>query len=160
MASFYLIYSSLDVTIPSIRYIEDIDCMKFTLSWLKRFIRTNSSTHDIVDALNKIGLEVESITDKSEEYKGFKVAEIKARSQHPDADKLSVCTVYDGKEMLQIVCGAPNARAGIKVVLAEIGAVVPNGKFAIKKKRYEVLKAVECFAQQVNCFLVQTLMGL
>lgn len=109
--------------------------MKFTLSWLKRFIRTNSSTHDIVDALNKIGLEVESITDKSEEYKGFKVAEIKARSQHPDADKLSVCTVYDGKEMLQIVCGAPNARAGIKVVLAEIGAVVPNGKFAIKKSK-------------------------
>lgn len=109
--------------------------MKFTLSWLKKFLKTNSSKQDVINALNKIGLEVESVLDKSEEYKGFKVAEIIAVSQHPDADKLSVCTVYDGKENIHVVCGAPNARAGIKVVLAEVGAVIPNGKFVIKKSK-------------------------
>jgi len=109
--------------------------MKFTLSWLKQFVETSASAAEVVQALDNIGLEVESVEDRGSVYADFIIAEIISTAPHPDADKLAVCQVYDGKNNLQIVCGAPNARAGIKVVLAPVGAVVPNGNFAIKASK-------------------------
>jgi phenylalanyl-tRNA synthetase beta chain len=107
--------------------------MRFTLSWLKKFLDTDETLSKIAHTLTHIGLEVEAIHDKGAELSAFTVAEIIEAVQHPDADKLRVCKVQTGHEILQIVCGASNARAGIKVVLASVGAVIPNGNFVIKK---------------------------
>lgn len=107
--------------------------MKFTLSWLKDFVEIDASLDEISDKLCDINLEVESITDKAKELDAFEVAYIKEAEKHPKADKLQVCKVETKSGMQQIVCGAPNARAGIKVVLAPVGTVIPNGNFKIKK---------------------------
>ncbi|MBN8512520.1 MAG: phenylalanine--tRNA ligase subunit beta [Rickettsiales bacterium] len=109
--------------------------MRFTLSWLKRFLKTEASLEDIAKTLTMTGLEVEDIDDKSKELQGFEVAEIIKADQHPDADKLRVCEVKTKDGMLQIVCGAPNARAGIKVVLAKEGVIIPNGGFKIRQSK-------------------------
>jgi phenylalanyl-tRNA synthetase beta chain len=101
--------------------------MKFTLSWLKKFLDTNSSLDQISESLTSLGLEVESITDHSKALDPFIIAEILEAEQHPNADRLRVCKVNNGKEILNIVCGASNARAGIKVVLAEVGTILPDG---------------------------------
>ena len=106
--------------------------MKFTYKWLLQFLETDLSPSDVAIELTKLGLEVESITDRSNDLSGFKVALIEEATQHPNADKLRVCKVFDGKDVIQVVCGAPNARAGIKVVLAPVGTIIPNGNFAIK----------------------------
>lgn len=81
------------------------------------------------------GLEVEDFTDQSELYKNIIVAEVKEVEKHPNADKLTVCKVYDGKVNHQVICGAPNVEAGQKVVFAAIGAIIPQGKFEIKKAK-------------------------
>ncbi|MFO1242985.1 MAG: phenylalanine--tRNA ligase subunit beta [Rickettsiales bacterium] len=109
--------------------------MKFTLSWLKEFLDTNASVAEISAKLTALGLEVESVEDKSETLKAFTVAEILAAEKHPDADRLRVCQVLTHAGERQIVCGAPNARAGIKVILADIGVTIPNGNFVIKKSK-------------------------
>jgi phenylalanyl-tRNA synthetase beta chain len=106
--------------------------MKFTLSWLKKFLDTNLSVAEISEKLTSIGLEVEEIIDRAADLKDFTVAKILEATQHPNADSLRLCKVDTGSEILQIVCGAPNAREGIKVVLAKIGALIPNGEFKIK----------------------------
>jgi phenylalanyl-tRNA synthetase beta chain len=107
--------------------------MKFTLNWLKDHLDTSASLNEITDALTSLGLEVESVTDFSKQLSPFKVAKILHAEQHPQADRLRVCKVDTGTEQLQIVCGAPNARAGISVVLAPIGAVIPTNGLVIKK---------------------------
>ncbi len=107
--------------------------MKFTLSWLRDFLDTSATHTDIDKTLTSVGLEVESITDASEALKPFIVAEIVEAVQHPGADKLRVCQVNDGKTTRQIVCGAANARAGIKVVLAQEGVKIPGNGMIIKK---------------------------
>src|SRR5246127_1303766 len=99
--------------------------MKFTLSWLKEHLDTDASATTIAERLTAIGLEVESITDPGAALKDFIVGEVVTAEKHPNADKLRLCTVSDGANTLQIVCGAPNARAGIKVVLARPGTVIP-----------------------------------
>jgi len=109
--------------------------MKFTLNWLKEYLDTNASLDAIVAKLTAIGLEVESVTDKSLELADFRIAQIIEAKQHPDADRLRVCRVDTGTEELQIVCGAPNARAGINVVLAPVGSIIPNGGFKIKASK-------------------------
>jgi phenylalanyl-tRNA synthetase beta chain len=106
--------------------------MKFTLSWLKEHLDTDASVQQIADKLNSIGLEVESISDPGAALKDFVVGEIVTADKHPNADKLRLCTVSTGGETLQIVCGAPNARAGIKVVLARPGTVIPASGEALK----------------------------
>lgn len=108
--------------------------MRISLNWLKQYIDLNDlTTKDIVDKLTMSGLEVEDVVDENELYKNFIVAEVKSVSKHPNADKLSVCKVFDGKETLQVICGAPNVTAGQKVVFAPIGTLIPNGNFQIKK---------------------------
>ncbi|MCL6493383.1 MAG: phenylalanine--tRNA ligase subunit beta [Ignavibacterium sp.] len=110
--------------------------MKISLNWLKQYIDLNDlTTKDIVDKLTMSGLEVEDIVDENELYKNFIVAEVKSVSKHPNADKLSVCEVFDGKETLQVICGAPNVAPGQKVVFAPIGTLIPNGNFQIKKAK-------------------------
>ena len=107
--------------------------MKFTLSWLKEHLDTDADVRTIADKLTSIGLEVESIEDAGARLKDFTVAEIVSAEKHPNADKLRLCMVSTGdKDLLQIVCGAPNARAGIKVVLARPGTVIPTSGEALK----------------------------
>lgn len=110
--------------------------MKISLNWLKQYIDLNDlTTKDIVDKLTMSGLEVEDVVDENELYKNFIVAEVKSVSKHPNADKLSVCEVFDGKETLQVICGAPNVAADQKVVFAPVGTLIPNGNFQIKKAK-------------------------
>ena len=100
--------------------------MKFTLSWLKDHLDTSASLDEIVTTLTMIGLEVERVEDKAKEYAPFKVAQIIEAVQHPNADRLRVCKVDNGTGTpLQIVCGAPNARAGLKTVLGLPGTYIP-----------------------------------
>ncbi len=106
--------------------------MKFPLSLLKKFLKTDASLAQISATLTAIGLEVDAIEDKSAELKPFVVAEILHAEKHPQADKLQVCKVKAAQGELQIVCGAPNARAGIKVALANIGTIIPTNQMEIK----------------------------
>lgn len=110
--------------------------MKISLNWLKDYVDLSDlSTDEIIDKLTMSGLEVEDVTDENELYKNFIVAEVKSVTKHPNADKLSVCEVFDGKENLQVICGAPNVAAGQKVVFAPIGTIIPNGNFQIRKAK-------------------------
>jgi len=100
--------------------------MKFTLPWLKEHLNTSASLDEIVDKLTMIGLEVERVEDKAKDYEAFKVAQIISAEQHPNADRLRVCQVDIGTgKPLQVVCGAPNARAGLKTVLGLPGTYIP-----------------------------------
>ncbi len=100
--------------------------MKFTLSWLKEHLDTAASVDEIAWALTDLGLEVEGIADPAAKLAPFTLAKIVAAEQHPDADRLRVCRVLTDEGEKQIVCGAPNARAGITVVLAKPGDYVPG----------------------------------
>jgi EMAP domain len=100
--------------------------MKFPLSWLREYLDTDASVEELSVALTSLGLEVDGIENPAEKLAGFTIAEITAASQHPDADKLQVCTVNNGTETIQVVCGAPNARAGLKGVFAPSGTHVPG----------------------------------
>ena len=106
--------------------------MKITLSWLKDHLETSAAIGRIADALTHIGLEVEAVEDRSKTLSPFTVALVKECKRHPNADKLSVCMVETGKATLQIVCGAPNARAGMKAVFAPAGAIVPGTGLELK----------------------------
>lgn len=110
--------------------------MKISLNWLKEYVDLNDiSVPDIVQNLTMSGLEVEDFIDQSELYKNIIVAEVKEVEKHPNADKLTVCKVFDGKETHQVICGAPNVEPEQKIVFATIGSVIPNGKFEIKKAK-------------------------
>jgi phenylalanyl-tRNA synthetase beta chain len=126
--------------------------MKFTLSWLKNFLDTESSLEEITNRLTMIGLEVEEIIDRRTELAAFEVAEILETTSHPDADKLRVCKVKTSSDIVNIVCGAPNARAGIKVVLAKIGTIIPNGNFKIKQSKIRGVEScgMLCSREELN----------
>ncbi|MFW0776568.1 MAG: phenylalanine--tRNA ligase subunit beta [Rickettsiales bacterium] len=109
--------------------------MKFTLSWLKDHLETTASLEEISTTLTAIGLEVESITDRSEELAPFTVAKILEAEKHPEANKLQICKVESDAGELKIVCGAPNARAGLYVVLAKEGTTIPANGMVIKKTK-------------------------
>lgn len=100
--------------------------MKFTLSWLKDHLDTTATVDEIAEALTDLGLEVEEITNPADRLKAFTLAKVTHAEQHPDADRLKVCTVQTDEGDKQIVCGAPNAREGITVVLAKPGDYVPG----------------------------------
>ena len=110
--------------------------MRISLNWLKEYVDLKGiPVSEIVHELTMSGLEVEDYTDQSELYKNIFVGEVKEVQKHPNADKLSVCKVFNGKEELQVICGAPNVEAGQKVVFASVGAVIPNGKIELKKAK-------------------------
>jgi phenylalanyl-tRNA synthetase beta chain len=107
--------------------------MKFTLSWLKEHLETEASVDEISTRLTMLGLEVESVTNPAESLKGFTVAKVLEAEKHPNADRLRVCKVDTGKGVIQVVCGAPNARAGLTVILAQPGTRVPATGDVLKK---------------------------
>ncbi len=109
--------------------------MKFTLAWLKEHLETSASLEEITFALTDLGLEVEGVTNPAERLSAFTVGEILEANQHPDADKLRVCRVLTADGETQIVCGAPNARAGIKVVVSRPGDYIPGIDTVIKVGR-------------------------
>ena len=116
--------------------------MKFSENWLRELVDIKADRAALAHALTMAGLEVEELTVLGEGLDGVVVAEIVAAEKHPEADRLQVCRVDAGQgELLQIVCGAPNARVGIKVPLARVGASLPGG-IAIKAAR---LRGVESF---------------
>ena len=115
--------------------------MKFSESWLRQSANPVLSTEELVAQVTMAGLEVDGVEDAAPSLSGVVVGEIVDVIQHPDADKLRVCHVVGGDEKVQVVCGAPNARVGIKVPFATVGAVLP-GNFKIKKAK---LRGVESF---------------
>src|SRR3954469_8932132 len=107
--------------------------MKFTLSWLKEHLETDAGLDAIVETLTRIGLEVEGIENAAEKLAPFLVAEILTAAPHPQADKLQILTVNAGTgEAIQVVCGAPNARAGLVGVFGAPGAYVPGSDITLK----------------------------
>jgi len=102
--------------------------MKFTLSWLAEHLETAASLDEIVETLTRIGLEVEAVEDKAAALAPYRIASVVSAEQHPNADRLRVCKVDlgDGAEPIQVVCGAPNARAGMKSVFAPPGTFIPG----------------------------------
>ncbi|MEP3329268.1 phenylalanine--tRNA ligase subunit beta [Sedimentitalea sp.] len=100
--------------------------MKFTLSWLKDHLDTNASLDEILYALTDLGLEVEEVTNPAARLSDFTLGKVVHAEQHPDADRLRVCKVATDEGELQIICGAPNAREGITVVVAKPGVYVPG----------------------------------
>ncbi|PWC73812.1 phenylalanyl-tRNA synthetase subunit beta [Azospirillum sp. TSH100] len=114
--------------------------MKFTLSWLKDHLETDASLDQITEKLTALGLEVEGVHDRSKELAPFRVAHVVSAEKHPDADKLRVLMVDTGAGTLQVVCGAPNARAGMKGVFAPEGTYVPGSDITLKKG---VIRGVE-----------------
>ena len=100
--------------------------MKFTLSWLKEHLETDASVDQITDTLTDLGLEVEEVANPLDKLKGFTLGKVASAEQHPDADRLRVCMVDTDEGQKQIICGAPNARAGITVVVCKPGDYVPG----------------------------------
>ena len=109
--------------------------MKFTLSWLKDHLDTNKNLDTIVDTLTNIGLEIESVEDKSKDFNEFTVAEVLKAEKHPDADKLKVCMVKSIDGTFQVVCGAPNAREGMKGIFAPENSFIPGTGVKLKKTK-------------------------
>lgn len=108
--------------------------MKFSVSWLKDYLKTDADLDGIIDAMILAGLEVEEVENPAEKLKAFTAAKVVKAEQHPDADKLRVCTVETKDGTKQIVCGAPNARTGMTAVYAPLGAYIPGLDFALDKK--------------------------
>jgi phenylalanyl-tRNA synthetase beta chain len=100
--------------------------MKFTLGWLKDHLKTDASLDAIVAKLTEIGLEVESVDDPGAKLRPFTVARVIKAEPHPNADRLRVCQVETASGTVQVVCGAPNARTGMKAVYAAVGSHVPG----------------------------------
>ncbi len=114
--------------------------MRFTLSWLKQHLETTATLAEITTALTGCGIEVEDAQDHSSLYAPFKVVEVVAATQHPNADRLRICQIKTESGMAEVVCGAPNARAGIKAVYAPEGSYIPGHDFVLKKS---VIRGVE-----------------
>ena len=113
--------------------------MKFSEQWLRSWVNPQVSREELVARLSMVGLEVDAVTPVAGSFSGVVVGEVLETAQHPDADKLRVCQVSNGKETFQVVCGAPNVRPGLKIPFAMIGAQLP-GDFKIKKAK---LRGVE-----------------
>ncbi|WP_339497732.1 phenylalanine--tRNA ligase subunit beta [Pseudomonas sp. EA_15y_Pfl1_P101] len=113
--------------------------MKFSEQWLRGWVSPQVDRDELVARLSMAGLEVDSVTPAAGVFSGVVVGEVLSTEQHPDADKLRVCQVSNGAQTFQVVCGAPNVRAGLKIPFAMIGAELP-GDFKIKKAK---LRGVE-----------------
>jgi phenylalanyl-tRNA synthetase beta chain len=107
--------------------------MKTTLSWLKSHLATNASLDDIVARLVMLGIEVEGVVDRAAALAPFRVAHVVSAEPHPNAERLRVCIVDTGSERLQVVCGAPNARTGMRGVFAPVGSTIPRTGLLLKQ---------------------------
>ncbi len=127
--------------------------MIITIPWLKEHLKTNVKETEIISQLTNIGLEVEGVKENAGEMGKFKIAKVLKAEKHPNADKLKVCDVsIGGKEILKVVCGAPNAREGLITIYAPPGAIIPKTKFELKvaKIRGVVSKGMLCSENELN----------
>lgn len=126
--------------------------MKFTLSWLKEHLDTTATLEQVRDALTMLGLEVEGIANPAETFKGFVVGYVVEAVQHPNADRLRVCKVDTGNGVVQVVCGAPNARTGMKGVFAPPGSYIPGTDLHLKvgKIRGEESNGMLCSMRELQ----------
>ncbi len=115
--------------------------MNISLNWLKDFVTWDCSVEELAEKLTLVGLNVEEISEYVREYPGVVVGYVETCEQHPDADKLSLCTVNNGESVSQVICGATNVKAGMNIVFAQTGAMLP-GEFKIKKAK---IRGVESF---------------
>jgi len=115
--------------------------MKFSEAWLREWVNPDLGRDALLQQLTMAGLEVDGFEAVAKHFSGVVVGRVEACEQHPDADKLSLCRVFDGTEHWQVVCGAPNVRAGLITAFAQVGAVLPDN-FKIKKAK---LRGVESF---------------
>jgi phenylalanyl-tRNA synthetase beta chain len=106
--------------------------MNISFNWLQDYVTIHESPGDIADRLTMGGLEVESVRSMREVYRDFVVGSVRSAEKHPNADRLTVCQVYDGRDTHTVVCGAPNVAAGQKIVFARVGAVVPVNAMEVR----------------------------
>ena len=121
--------------------------MKFSISWLKEHLDTTASVDEIAETLTKIGLEVEEVFNPASRLDGFVTAEVETYERHPDSDHLGLLTVNTGKEKLQVVCGAPNCRQGLKGIFAPVGTVIPCYNEVLKVGK---IRGVESFGMMCS----------
>jgi phenylalanyl-tRNA synthetase beta chain len=126
--------------------------MKFTLSWLKEHLETKATLEEVCQRLTMLGLEVEGITNAAETLKGFVVGYVVEAVQHPNADRLRLCKVDTGSGIVQVVCGAPNARTGMKGVFAPTGSYIPGTDMTLKasKIRGEESNGMLCSSRELQ----------
>ena len=128
--------------------------MKFTLAWLKEHLKTKATVEEISTKLSAIGLEVEGVDDPAGKLGAFVVARIVEAKKHPNADKLQVVQVEvaKGQPLMEVVCGAPNARAGMLAVFAPLGTYIPGSKITLEKKpvRGVVSNGMMCSAAELE----------
>jgi len=125
--------------------------MKFTINWLKNYLDFALSAQELADRLTMLGLEVDSVTNLYPDLTGVRVARIVAVQPHPNADRLQLCDVDDGEGIRRVVCGAPNARAGLVTALATPGTVMPGGMvIAAAKIRGEASTGMLCSASELG----------
>jgi phenylalanyl-tRNA synthetase beta chain len=124
--------------------------VKFTLSWLEEHLDTSASLDEIVETLTRIGLEVEHVDNPAERLKAFVIASVVEAKPHPNADRLRVCLVDAGGDApVQVVCGAPNARTGMKSVFSPVGTFIPAKKITLTKG---VIRGVESNGMLCSAF--------
>jgi phenylalanyl-tRNA synthetase beta chain len=121
--------------------------MKFSLSWLKKHLETDATLDEIIETMVRVGLEVEEVDNPAERLKDFTIGHVLEAEQHPDADKLRVCKVATKDGEKQIVCGAPNARKGIKVAYAAVGTYVAGIDVTLSKAK---IRGVESFGMMCS----------
>ena len=111
--------------------------MKFTLSWLKEHLDTAANIDEISETLTRIGLEVEEVVNPAAHLDGFITAKVEMVAMHPDSDHLHILSVNTGNEVLQVVCGAPNVKAGMVGIYAPTGTLIPayNERLKVAKIR-------------------------
>jgi len=126
--------------------------MKFTLDWLKQHLETDAPLAEIGERLTMLGLEVEEIADRAQGLEAFVVGHVVEARQHPNADRLKLCMVDNGTETVQVVCGAPNARQGMKGVFAPAGTYIPGIDTTLKaaKIRGEASNGMLCSEREMG----------
>lgn len=134
--------------------------MKFSEAWLREWVNPNVTTEQLADQLSMAGLEVDAVEPAAPPFTGVTVGHVLSREQHPDADKLSVCSVDIGNDVpSQIVCGAKNVAAGMKVPVATVGAVLP-GDFKIKKAKLRGVESLGMICSAAELGLAESSDGI
>ena len=134
--------------------------MKFSETWLREWVNPPLDTPALVAQLTMAGIEVDAVTPAAGDFTGVVVAQVASLNKHPDADKLNVCQVSTGSgELLQIVCGASNVRAGMKIPLATLGAILP-GDFKIKQSKLRGVESFGMLCSEKELGLAETSQGL
>jgi phenylalanyl-tRNA synthetase beta chain len=126
--------------------------MKLPLSMIRSFVSVDSTPMEMADVLCMLGIEVDDIHAPKPPFSGVVVGEVKSCERHPSADKLQVAQVFDGKETVQVVCGAANCRAGLKVAFAKVGAVLPHAKIGKTSIRGIESSGMLCAAEELDLY--------